>query len=117
MHISFLKNAENDIDHDYRRQNQQWLGGQRRAKFRRGATEVCCDRIREPDLSLGFFDCRNCVAERATISQIKGNRRGGELSLMWNGKRRVADMHGGKRAQRYRLACARLNINLVEQIG
>src|SRR5689334_20955312 len=117
MHIAFVKNAENDVDHDDRRQNQQRLARQGRAEFRRSTGEVCRDGVRQPDLLLRFFDCGNCVTECTTTPQIERNRRSWELSLMRKGKRRIADMHSGKRTQWYGLTGARFDINLVEQIG
>src|ERR1700746_3447870 len=116
MNITFVENPKDDINHNDSRQNQQRLTRQGISEFRRCTGKRRRDRIRQTDFALDFLNRWNRVTERAAAAQIERDRRGWELALMWNGKRRVAYAHGGKRAQRNGLAAARFHINFVEYI-
>ena len=71
MNVTFVENAEDDVDDDDRGQNQEGFARERRAEFRRRAGECCRDRVWQTNFLFRFLNGGNRVAERAARLEIE----------------------------------------------
>ena len=103
MHEAFVEHAEDNIDGDQRRKNQQRLIGERALKHSRRTLETAHQRGRRAELLHGLFDGRGGLRQRSAGGQVERNRRGHELPLMMDRERRRRHFparKGGERNQR-----------------
>src|SRR4051794_33987377 len=93
MDIAFIENAEDEIDHDERGENQQRHGAERLLESLRGALEAGAQRGRYAKVTHGVLHGVGGLAERGTLREVEADRDGRELALMADRQR--LDRHAG----------------------
>ena len=74
MDVTFVENTENDVDSDYRREDQPWLIFRCSLEGQRCSLERSLNAQRHPDLFLRLFDCFCGCSERDARRQIERDR-------------------------------------------
>ena len=75
MDVAFVEYAEHDVDGNERRQDQDWLVGQRSLKGGRCSLEAGIDACRHLDSLLGQLYGCNGIAQRLARRQVEADNR------------------------------------------
>ena len=101
MDIALIEDAEDDVDGEQRRENEDGLARQRLAEGLRRARETGADPGRQAHFRFHFGDGVDRLAQRHSGSEIEGERDGRELSLMIDGERRLRLLEMGEGRERH----------------
>src|ERR1700682_3407580 len=111
---ALIENAEHDIDHEDRRDDQERLARERILEHRRGALKAGRDAQGQIRLLFDFLNLRHRVTERHARFQVEGNRNRRKLLQMVDLQRpdRLANLGDG--FDRHQASARRADIGLRE---
>ena len=104
MNVTFIEDAENDVDGSESGENQDGLIGERILKGLGGPLERSVDRGRDADFAAGLLDVLDSRTERSAGRKIKRERDGRENALVIDGEGGAGWFVVGERAERDELA-------------
>ncbi len=107
MDVALVQHAEQDVDRDDGRQDQEDLVGQRRPERLGGPLEARLDARRHSQLLLGPLDRADRLPERRAGREVEGEGDDRELSLVVHGEGSVGCLQLRERAERHRAAARR----------
>ena len=117
MHETLVKNAQHDIDRDYRGEYQIWLACKRFTELRGVAGEHSEYRGGHADFVFDSRDDVQGVAKRGILGEIETDCRRRKLLLMRDRERRAysVDMNEGSQ-RRLRAPARRADIKLLQRL-
>src|SRR5215470_193830 len=101
MNVALIKHAQNDINRNKRRENQNWLVAQRGLESSGRSLEACIDAERHSHPLLNPINHLDRVSQRTSRRQVKRNSGNRELPEVIHSQRRVALRHLHERAEWY----------------
>src|SRR5262249_14223822 len=108
MDITFVKNTEDDVNHEDRNNEQKREVSYRILKLSRSALERSADGCRQSPRDLA--DLVDCLAERNSRPQIERYRHGRQLAEVMDRQRTRVLCHFGKSIERHQLPFVRLDV-------
>ena len=114
MDVAFVKDAEDDVHRDNRRENEPGLVRQRGKERLRRSLKRRLHAQRQVQFPLRAFDGLRRFAERHAGREIERNGHRRKLALMIHRQRRDAGFKMGERAQRHRAAGRRAHVDVIQ---
>jgi len=112
--VALVEHAEDDVDGDERRQDQERLVRERRAEGLRRPLEAAVDAVRQLQLAERVLDDVDCAAERRPGRRVEGERDDGELPLVVDDERRQRLARARDRGERHAAAVRPREVDVVE---
>ena len=114
MDVALVEHAEQYVDGDDGRQDQEDLVGEGRAERLGGPLEASLDALRQAQLRLGLLDRAHGLAERHVGREVERDRDDRELSLVVHGQGNVGRLDLRERAERHRSAPGRFEVHVLK---
>src|ERR1700758_1125665 len=99
MNVALVKNSEDDVDGDERRQNQNWLIGERAQESSRRSLEGGANARRHANFVFSLIDSVDGLAQGGIGSKIERECDDGKLALMIYGQRSIARLVSCERTE------------------
>src|SRR5271155_4755195 len=113
---ALVEHAEDDVDRDQGRQDQDWRATERALKRLRTALKTGGNRARQVELLRGLLDRGDRLADRNFHGKVEAQRYRRELALVVDRNRRGCRGDRGEFAQRYFGAAGRGRIDAAKRI-
>src|ERR1700748_3728051 len=117
MNVTLVENAQDNVNRDDGRENEQRFIGQRSQKRLRRALEGRLNAGGHLKFLLRLVNGLGRLAQGRAGSEVEGNGHGRKLSLMIDRQWRGAGLKMSERAQWYRGAGGRGHVNIIQLGG
>src|SRR5438045_1776557 len=101
MDVALIKDAENDVHRQQRRQNQEWFVDQRSPESFGGTLKTAEHAAGQAQIVCRLLDSVDRFSERNTWSQIERDRDGRELTLTVDRQRNGLSLEAGESIERH----------------